>query len=322
MRIFRSLAEIEPPLPQYTGTAVTIGKFDGVHIGHQAILNKLTQIANDRNLRTAVITFTENPLSVLRPEICPEPLSSPAQRLAWLEAEGVHATVMIPFDRAFSGLSAHDFVRDVLVGGLRAGYVIVGADFRFGHGGVGTVDVLRQLGAEYGFEVEVVDDVIGDAGDRVSSTMVRSALSSGDVAHAAQLLGRVHRVSGTVVRGDARGRTLGFPTANVGRDVEGFVPAEGVYAGWLSVAADGENEDEAPTRYPAAISIGSNPTFEGERESRIEVFVIDATIDLYDKRVHVDFVQRLRPTLTFDSADALVEQMHADVAEARSILGL
>lgn len=313
MKIFRTVAEVYPPDAQYAGTAVTIGKFDGLHTGHRAILAELSRVAEQRNLRTIAITFEHNPLSVLRPDDCPPALSSPQQRLDWLEQAGVHAVAMIPFDREFSQLTPEQFVKGILVDALRAGYVIVGSDYRFGAGGSGTVETLRELGAKYGFEVDVVEDVIGDAGKRVSSTMVREALIEGDVTHATELLGRFPRVTGVVVQGDARGREIGFPTANVGGDIEGFVPADGVYAGWLVHDA---------TTYPTAVSIGTNPTFEGVRDRRVEAYVMDHTLDLYGARVHVDFVKFLRSTLKFESVDELITQMNVDVANARDVLGL
>jgi riboflavin kinase/FMN adenylyltransferase len=313
MKIFRTLSEVYPPDAQYAGTAVTIGKFDGLHTGHRAILAELSKIATARNLRTIAITFEQNPLSLLRPEACPPALSSPQQRLEWLEQEGVNAVAMIPFDAEFASLSPEQFVSDILVDALRAGYVIVGSDYRFGAGGAGNVDTLRALGVKYGFEVDVIEDVLGDAGTRVSSTMVREALVEGDVTHATELLGRFPRVTGIVVRGDARGREIGFPTANIGGEIEGFVPADGVYAGWL-VRDD--------MTYPSAISIGTNPTFEGVRERRVEAYVMDHTLDLYGARVHIDFVKYLRSTLKFESVDELIAQMNVDVADARDVLGL
>lgn len=313
MKIFRTVGEVYPPDAQYAGTAVTIGKFDGLHTGHTAILRRLAEIAEQRNLRTIAITFEQNPLSVLRPELCPPALSSPQQRLEWLDQAGVHAVAMIPFDLEFAGLSPEEFVQNILVDSLRAGYVIVGSDYRFGKGGQGTVETLRELGKKYDFEVEVVEDVIGDAGRRVSSTMVREVLIEGNVTRATELLGRFPRVTGIVVRGDARGREIGFPTANIGGEIEGFVPADGVYAGWLI-------RDDMT--YPSAISIGTNPTFEGVRQRRVEAYVMDHTLDLYGARVHIDFVKFLRSTLKFESVDELIAQMNVDVADARDVLGL
>lgn len=310
MRIFRSLAELDA---QQRPSAITIGKFDGVHLGHRAIVSALQTVATERNLQTVVFTFETHPLSVINPERAPQPLASPAQRLEVLQDAGLDAAVMIPFDKQFSELTPREFVRDVLVGKLNCQYIIVGSDFRFGHGGAGNVAVLRTLGVEYDFEVQVVDDVIGDAGDRVSSTMIRSALAQGDVSHATELLGRYPRVTGQVVQGDQRGRDLGFPTANLGGALEGFVPADGVYAGWLHV---GEQS------FPTAVSIGTNPTFEGERDRRVEAYVLDQHIELYGERVSVDFVQLIRSTLTFESVDELITQMHIDVEQTREILAL
>ena len=310
MEVFRSLDEIVTPA---RGSAIAIGKFDGVHRGHRAILGQLSDAATERNLETVVFTFDENPLSVIAPERCPNPLASPEQRLAVLRSFGIDATVMIPFDERFSGLTPQEFVRDVLVTKLDAKHIIVGHDFRFGHGGAGNSALLTQLGGEYGFTVTTIADVAGESGERVSSTMIREALSAGDVTLAGSLLGRHARVTGTVVTGDARGRTIGFPTANVDGEVEGFIPADGVYAGWLI---------EGDEQYPAAISIGTNPTFAGERTRRVEAYVLDQSIDLYNARVHVDFVEMIRPTLKFDSVDELIAQMNEDVQRTREILAL
>lgn len=309
MRVFRTLDSISAG---DRNTAVAIGKFDGVHTGHQAILRDLTRVARDRDLDTVVFTFETHPLQVIAPELCPAPLTSPEQRLHQLELAGIDRVVMIPFNQQFSELSPDDFVADVLVERLAVKYVSVGEDFRFGKGRQGTVDLLETLGRKYDFDVHRIVDVLGEHGQRVSSTMIRDALDAGDVAAAAQLLGRSPRVSGTVVQGDARGRQLGYPTANVGGEVAGFIPADGVYVGWLTV-------DEQ--RYPTAVSIGTNPTFTGVDERRVEAFVIDQSLDLYGELVHVDFVERLRGMERFESVDALVQQMHADVARAREVLG-
>lgn len=310
MRIIRELSQLGHG---GRGSAISIGKFDGVHRGHLAIIKRLKTVAAERNLASVVFTFESNPLQFFRPDICPRRLSSPEQRLEILSDLGLDEAVMVPFDEDFASLDAEYFVKQILAADLNARYVIVGADFRFGKGGAGNPELLRRLGAELGFVVEVVEDVIGDAGARVSSTMIRQALEAGDVTHATELLGRHPRVTGTVVAGDARGRELGFPTANVAGDVAGFVPADGVYAGWML---------HAGKFFPSAISIGTNPTFEGERESRIEVYVLDHELALYGERVSVDFVQMLRPTLAFESVDELLTQMNADVLATREILGM
>lgn len=308
MRVFRSLDEIQP---SERGAAVAIGKFDGVHAGHLGILRALAAAAAERSLDTVVFTFEENPLSVLAPESCPVALTSPNQRVAELERAGVETTVMVPFDADLSELSAETFAQSVLVNRLNAKYVAVGSDFRFGKGGEGDAQLLGELGERLGFEVEIPDDVLSDEGLRVSSTTIREALNTGDIAVATQLLGRYPRVTGIVVQGDARGREIGYPTANVDGDLEGLVPADGVYAGWLF-----HNEH----RYPSAISIGTNPTFAGERARRVEAFILDETLDLYFERVHVDFVSQLRPTLTFSSVEELIQQMDLDVLKTRQVL--
>lgn len=310
MRITRELSLLER---RGKGSAISIGKFDGVHRGHLAIIKRLKDVAAERGLASVVFTFENHPLQLIRPDICPRELASPEQRLEILSGLGIEETVMVPFDEEFASLDAEYFVKQTLVTELNVKYVIVGADFRFGKGGAGNANLLRRLSVELGFDVEVVEDVIGDEGARVSSTMIRHALEAGDVTHATELLGRHPRVTGTVVAGDARGRELGFPTANVAGDVSGFVPADGVYAGWML---------HTGKFFPAAISIGTNPTFEGERESRIEVYVLDHELALYGERVSVDFVQMLRPTLAFESVDELLTQMNADVLATREILGL
>lgn len=314
MKTVRTLGAIETELGEaQRASAVSIGKFDGVHRGHIAIIEKLKAVAAQRELQTVVFTFDAHPLSVINPERVPRPISSPNQRLEVLAEAGVDVTVMIPFDKRFSELTPREFVRDVLVGMLSTRYVIVGSDFRFGHGGTGNVALLRTLGAEYGFDVEEVEDVLGDAGDRVSSTMIRDALAEGNVSHASELLGRPPRVTGIVIQGDQRGRDLGFPTANLGGEIEGFVPADGVYAGWFHVAGH---------TYPTAVSIGTNPTFEGVRERRVEAYVIDQNVSVYGERVSVDFVRLIRSTLVFESVDQLINQMHQDVEQTREILAL
>ncbi|NLT27320.1 MAG: bifunctional riboflavin kinase/FAD synthetase, partial [Microbacteriaceae bacterium] len=215
-------------------------------------------------------------------------------------------------DEALSRLEPIEFVRDLLVGALGARLLIVGRDFRFGHRGAGDVDFLRARADEFGYRLIVPDDELGPEGRRASSTWVRQALEEGDVATAAELLGRYHWLRGTVVHGAKRGRELGFPTANLSPDdLEGFIPGDGVYAGWFD---DGERSS------PAAISIGDNPTFDGVPQKQVEAHLIDARVDLYGKRVEVAFVERIRGMERFDSIEALVERMGVDVDESRRIL--
>lgn len=295
----------------WAASAVTIGKFDGVHAGHRAVIGELRTKAETAGLRSVVVTFDRHPLRLLAPEKCPESLTSNEQKLELLEEAGVDATLMLRFDEQRSGQEPEDFVREVLVGALRARLVLVGEDFRFGRRGRGDVELLRRLGAEHGFRVELIPDVRPDGERRASSTWIRELLEQGRVREVSLLLGRHPSVRSTVVRGEQRGRLLGFPTANLHPQLEGFLPADGVYAGYLVV--DGE-------RHPAAISIGNNPTFEGVPARQLEAWAIDRDFDLYDRRVEVEFVEYLRPMQKFDGIDPLIAQLKADEADARRIL--
>ncbi|MFF2370251.1 bifunctional riboflavin kinase/FAD synthetase [Agromyces sp. NPDC058110] len=292
-------------------SAVTIGKFDGVHQGHRALIERIRAIADERGLVTAAVTFDRNPLALLAPDKCPEPLVSNRQKLELLATTGVDATLLLPFDRALASVPATEFVERVLVHALDAKVVLVGKDFRYGAKGAGDVDLLIELGRTYGFEVEVVDDVRPEGERRVSSTWIREILAEGDVRHATALLGHTPTVSGIVVHGAKRGRELGFPTANLTPESEGLVPADGVYAGWLT---------DAGTRYPAAISVGDNPTFEGVAPKQVEAYVLDRDLDLYDHVVDVEFVERIRGMVAFTSIPDLIETMRGDVERAKQIL--
>jgi riboflavin kinase/FMN adenylyltransferase len=292
-------------------SAVTIGKFDGVHQGHRAVIDRIRSIAESDGLKAVVVTFDRNPLALLAPEKCPDSLVSVRQKLELLATTGVDATLLLPFDRALASVPATEFVERVLVDGLNAKAVLVGSDFRYGARGAGDVDLLVDLGAKFGFSVEVVDVVRPEGERRVSSTWIRELLAEGDVRHATQLLGHGPTVSGIVVHGAARGRELGFPTANLTPESEGLIPADGVYAGWLT---------DAGTRYPAAISVGDNPTFEGVPKKQVEAYVLDRELDLYDHVVDVEFVERIRGMVAFTSIPDLVETIRDDVDRIRLIL--
>ena len=292
------------------GSCIAIGKFDGLHRGHRAILSRLVDEARESGSRTVVLTFRNNPLSFLKPEACPLPLMSPEQRLEAFAAAGIDVCVMVEFDAEFASIPAEEFVTDVLVGRLGARHVIMGADFRFGHRGAGDGALLSELGARLGFGAEVVDWV-DEGSEQVSSSRVREAVAAGEVDRAARMLGRAPAVRGEVVRGDARGREIGFPTANLGGRIEGLVPADGVYAGTALV--DGVERI-------AAISVGNNPTFTPDAQSRVEAFLLDFDGDLYGERIEVRFAHRLRGMERYDSLDALLEQMHADVARTRELI--
>jgi riboflavin kinase/FMN adenylyltransferase len=296
-------------------TVVTLGNFDGVHRGHREVLSRVVQEASDRGATPVAVTFEPHPIAVLFPERAPSKVQSLEQRLDVLEQVGV-SVLVLEFTREFAQQTPEEFVRRTFVEALHAAVVVVGEDTRFGVRNSGDVHTLRALGEEHGFEVIALAD-IGETG-RWSSTQLRRELLEGNVAHAAAILGRPHRVSGVIVHGDHRGRELGFPTANLAQDHEGLVPADGVYAGWL-VRLD-LAEDALERTLPAAISVGTNPTFDGH-ERRVEAYVLDRTdLDLYGERVAVEFVRLLRPTLKFDSVEALVEQMQQDVGQCREIL--
>ena len=306
-------------------SVVAIGKFDGVHSGHRAVIDRARVDAAAVGARVVAVTFDRNPLALLRPDICPDSLVGVDQKLRLLADTGVDATLLLTFDRALADLEARAFVEHVLIHALSVKIVLVGADFRFGRGGAGTPDLLREMGREFGFDVVVVDDIRAiDEGRRVSSTWVRELLDAGDVARAAKLLGRSHAVRAEVVHGLKRGRELGFPTANLSQELEGFVPAEGVYAGWLideGVREAGSAQPRSSVRYPAAISVGTNPTFDDVPVRQVEAYVLDETeIDLYGHVVEVEFVERIRGMVAFDSIDALVTQMTDDVARVRRVL--
>lgn len=318
MITFRDPAEI----PDGFGpSVVAIGKFDGVHYGHRAVIDRARVDAATGDARVVAVTFDRNPLALLRPEICPENLIGENQKLQLLAETGIDATLMLTFDQTLADLSAREFVTQVLVDALDARVVLVGADFRFGSGGAGTPEVLRELGGEFGFEVEVVDDVRAiDGGRRVSSTWIRELLAQGEVGTAARLLGRAPSVWGEVVHGLKRGRELGYPTANLSPDLEGFIPADGVYAGWLidEGSADGLRPG---IRYPAAISVGTNPTFDDVLVRQVEAYVLDETdLDLYGHRVEVQFVARVRGMVAFEGMEPLIRQMADDVDRVRAAL--
>jgi len=291
-------------------SAVTIGKFDGVHLGHRGVLAQLSALAAERGLEPVLVTFDRHPFSLLRPEACPEALTSNAQRAELLAGTAVAATLVLEFTRELSELEPADFVERILVRALDAKLVLTGADFRFGHRGAGRIDTLRELGAVHGFEVVLLDDVEA-GGHRVSSTKIREHLAAGEVREAAALLGRLPLVRSTVVHGDAIGREIGFPTANLDPAMEGFLPADGVYAAWAWI--DG-------VRYGAAVSIGNNPTFEGIPARRTEAHLLDASVDAYGKPIELEFVEYIRPMVRFDGLESLIAALTADAARIREVL--
>lgn len=312
METWKSIGEV--PL-DYAKTVVTIGKFDGVHLGHQRLVSEAIHLAEEHALAAVVLTFDRHPNVVLKQNQLHLPITGPQQKLQLLEELGVDAVLTLTFDEALAAMPAEEFIETYLVDALRAKAVVVGEGFRFGAGGEGDVALLRLIGLERGFVVrEVAHAEVG--GSKISSTRVRAALDSGDVNLAAALLGRPHAVRGVIEHGKKLGRTIGFPTANMSRAAEGYLPLDAVYAGWLIV----NHSDGSQTGYPAALSVGINETFEAVPRV-LEAYVLDRDdLDLYDLDVTMEFVEFVRPTLKFDSVETLIEAIKDDVEKVRSLL--
>jgi riboflavin kinase/FMN adenylyltransferase len=294
-------------------SAVTIGKFDGLHTGHRVVIDDLLALAGD-DLVPVVVTFDRNPLEFLRPDLCPPPLVGLDQKLELLESVGVAATVVLRFDEALASLEPEAFVDRVLLGPLGMRRLLVGDDFRFGSRGRGDVSLLQRMGAERGFAVQVQTQVLRQS-RRVSSTWIRELLGAGAIEEAAVLLGRQPAVRGEVVHGAHRGRELGYPTANLAQESDGMIPADGVYAGRLV-----DRALEPPVAYPAAISVGSNPTFEGVPPKQVEAYVLDETLDLYGHVVDVEFVHRIRGQIAYSGVEPLIAQIATDVGQVRDLM--
>lgn len=316
------LVAFDDACPENLGpSVVTIGAYDGVHLGHQAVIARVRALADGAGLTPVVVTFDRHPASVVRPDAAPLLLTDLDQKLELLEAAGAGATLVVRFTPQRATEGAEDFVRRVLVGCLGARTVVVGDDFHFGAGRQGNVTMLEALGPELGFDVfpqRLVgpDGTVAPSGSpKVSSTAVRQSLAAGDVATASGLLGRLHEVRGVVGHGDKRARVLGFPTANVQVPDGICLPADGIYAAWY--------DDATGTSHPAAISLGRRPTFYDDQPySLLEAHLLDVPegIELYDQPARVRFVERLRNEERFDSVDALVEQMARDCDNARRVL--
>ncbi|MEU8215268.1 bifunctional riboflavin kinase/FAD synthetase [Micromonospora taraxaci] len=292
-------------------SVVTIGVFDGVHKGHQATIGHAVARARALGVQSVVVTFDPHPAEVVRPGSHPAVLTEPARKAELIEALGVDVLCVVPFTPEFSRLPAEQFVHDVLVEHLHAALVVVGANFRFGHRAAGDVALLEQLGRTFGFGVEG-GPLVAEDGTVFSSTYIRSCVDAGDVGAAAAALGRPHRLEGVVVRGDQRGRELGFPTANLLCHRYAAVPADGVYAARL--IRRGQHEP-----LMAAVSVGTNPTFSG-RERRVEAYALDFSGDLYGERLALDFVAHLRGQVRYDSIEPLIAQMNQDVERTRQAL--
>ena len=297
-------------------SAVTIGVFDGVHRGHQRIVARASEVAVTNRLPLVVVTFDPHPDEVVRPGSHPPLLCTLRRRVQLLSELGADAVCVLPFTLDFSRLGPDEFVRAVLAERLHARRVVVGANFRFGHRAAGDVALLAELGEKYDFSAEGVP-LLTEDGITISSSSIRDLVAAGDVAGAARDLGRPHRVEGVVVRGAQRGRTLGIPTANLETPPYTAIPADGVYAGWLASLDENGNQTQ---RWPAAISVGTNPTFDGQHRV-VEAYALDRDdLDLYGVHVAVDFAARLRGMAKFGSVDELIAQMRLDIDQARVLV--
>jgi len=319
VQIWRSLDEVPGDLGR---TVVTVGNFDGVHLGHQHVVRRAREVARTLgDLPVVAVTFDPHPMAVLRPEHAPQTLTDVATRARLLGEAGVDAVLVAPFTREVAAWTPERFVEDILVAALHARAVVVGANFRFGVKASGDVATLAELGRTHDFTAE---GIALDGGPQVwSSTYVRSCLQGGDVEGAAEALGHPFTVRGEVVKGDQRGRELGYPTANVPTSGMLAAPADGVYAGWLRRLdpSTGQGQAAGQGLLPAAISVGTNPTFEGERERRVESYVLDRDdLELYGVEVAIDFYLRLRGQVKYAGVEALVHQIQSDVDEARRVL--
>lgn len=303
---------------------LTIGVFDGVHRGHAELIAHAVKAGRARRVPSVLMTFDPHPMEVVYPGSHPAQLTTLARRAELVEELGVDVFLVMPFTHDFMKLTPERYIHELLVERLHVLEVVVGENFTFGRKATGTVRELRDAGRRFGFAVESVSLVAEQQNSQsvtFSSTYIRSCVDAGDVVAAAEALGRPHRVEGVVVRGDGRGRSLGFPTANVAPPMYSAIPADGVYAAWFTVLGHGPAAGTiiAGRRYAAAVSVGTNPTFSG-RTRTVEAFVIDAGGDLYGQHVAVDFVQRLRGQQKFDSVRDLVAAIDDDTDRTRALL--
>ncbi len=288
-------------------TVVVIGVFDGVHKGHQALLNRAKEIADGRSI--IALTFDPHPRTVFAPDSVPPMLTTLADRVELLKIHNADRVAVMKFNEQFAAMSPEDFVKNILVDQLQVSTVIVGKNFTYGSKAAGNVETLKSDGAKHGFTVDVQELAGGE--EVISSSRIRNLVLEGKVEQARELLGRPHRLDGIVVHGEKRGREIGYPTANLGKIDGQTIPADGIYAGWLTVGIN---------FWPAAISIGTNPTFEGDRGRQVEAYALDQQgLDLYDKAASVEFGWYLRPTLKFNGLDELLVQMKKDCDEARRL---
>lgn len=323
MDILRGLQQVPAALAS-GGSVVTIGVFDGVHRGHQLLISQAVEHSRQRGVPCVVMTFEPHPVAVFAPDRAPKALLPLSERARLIDELGADYLLVIDFRDELAGQSPLEYARDVLSARLGAREVVVGENFTFGKDAAGSAETLRGLGLELGFGVTVVP-LLSDSGARVCSTAIRQELGRGGIDVAAALLGRDFSVTAVIERGAGRGgRELGYPTANQYVDDVSALPADGVYAGWLTVV-DGQDKGpidgdmEPGVRYPAAISVGTNPTFGDSRRS-VESFILDRDADLYGRLARVEFVGKVRGMTKFDSVDELLEYMARDVEATRTIL--
>jgi riboflavin kinase / FMN adenylyltransferase len=293
-------------------SVATVGVFDGVHVGHQMLIRKVVDEARTRGVTSVVVTFDRHPLELLSPKDAPQLITTLRQRAEVFEELGVDVLLVLRFDDKFRQFPAEHFIEKVLVESLGVVHLVVGANFRFGHGGTGTVEMLEEMGRQLGFTIDVFS-LLGqeDVPDAVSSSLIRRQLAEGDVEHVAEELGRPFRLEGHVVKGAGRGRKLGIPTANLDVPEKVILPKVGVYAGWLEHAGE---------RHPAVINVGYNPTFEERDRPIVEVHALDFDADLYGRVIGVEFTHHLRDELKFESGDAMMVEIRKDIARARDLL--
>lgn len=307
-----SISDINQVAGGFTSSAVTVGKFDGIHLGHKKLIGALKTAADEHSLQSVVVTFDRHPDALLNPQSHKLPIIGPNLKRDLIAETGVDVLLTLAFNEALANLSPQQFVQQILVDGLKAKVVLVGEDFKFGHKGSGDVQTLHDLGQQLGFEVRVISSAELN-GEKISTSKIREALDLGQVAQAAEMLGHVHTSVGIIEHGLKIGRSIGFPTANMARDCEGYLPLDGVYAGWLVV--DGQ-------RYPAAHSVGINETFQAVPRL-VESHVLDRNdIDLYDKVVTLEFIDFIRPAAKFNGVEDLVEEINRDLDKVRRILGI
>ncbi|WP_295624210.1 bifunctional riboflavin kinase/FAD synthetase [uncultured Corynebacterium sp.] len=308
-------------------TVVTIGVFDGIHLGHRRLIGTAVERARALGVPAVLMTFDPHPIAVFAPDRAPATLATWSRRAELAREMGIDAIVVLRFDLELAAMSPEDFVGVILADKLHARVVLVGENFTYGHKAAGTTETLPGHAAAHGIDVEVVE-LLSEGGERVSSTRVRGHLADGDVAAAAECLGRPHRLTGEVIHGQGRGGAqLGFPTANIDVAPELAVPSDGVYAAWFTAEegpsrtdVDPDGDMELGVRYPAAVSVGTNVTF-GDTARTVEAFIIDRSADLYGLTGSIDFVDRIRGMVKFDGVEPLIERMNLDVVEAKKILG-